>query len=226
MSYLSFTSNMLSFIDIYRKISTDKDFAELTKNIQENGYEKFTYKILYNFMRENFDNFLLPFLNNPDNELILQNENDTVSQRFQIYIGKMIYYFLQQLIEMLNVLNIKCEINTIEIIQQVSNVLNYFLNENITKNNIEKNTITGKQIYHLIIDNISLKLVDILNNYTRTWTNDISENETDDIYKTISSLINIINNIINNEPQQLENNINRPPKRPAEDDDNDSKRRR
>lgn len=99
-SSLSFLSNAFAFVEVYRKLITSEDFAQITSDVQKHGWTEYTRKLIHNFVRQRTDSVWLPIVNDEVSKKLLDNKKFTTEVRLNLFVGKLVNKYYEHIVSL------------------------------------------------------------------------------------------------------------------------------
>lgn len=91
---LNLFANYSNFLSTYLQVKSNDDFQDINQAIDTDGFNEFIHRILYNHLIEDSKDIRMKFINNPENQKILEGKD--VGMKEAVYIGKYLYTLLKE----------------------------------------------------------------------------------------------------------------------------------
>lgn len=182
-------------IDNIIKIMNDKQICELIDNVNKQGPSEYAKKFITNLIFELFDDVVMPFVKNEENEKIFSEENKlSKNKKIKLYISKLTLH-----ISGTNTFNTFATDlmlfggNKKDFIEVLKRVV-----EDLYKIVDSDKVNCGADIYKNAVENFTVKLMNIYTENYKSDSNDTISNSSIDEF--ISAIINEINIIYRKKP--------------------------
>ena len=179
MNSLAIVSKLLTFVDSYRVIVENKDFAELTLYIQQKGWKTFFGDLLKNFIKIN--------CNETISSLLTDDEIETVED-MKIFVSKV----LVRMAKYFNTLIFDVEVLNINLEKLVASCITKY-SDNIDIS--EYNNLTNKLLYDIVLNLVIDDILILIEPLCKIFEN-INEHTLSNSYKYFENTLLIINSLL------------------------------